>query len=130
MKLESPKKVIDKTPETIYGFLINVGNYEQLMPENISKFEVLGDKKFVFALKGMPEIVLEIKESTPFNKIVLGSVSDKMPFSLLINILELTEKSSEVQLYFEGEFNSMVSMMIKSPIKKFMETLVNNLQHI
>jgi hypothetical protein len=32
------------------------------MPENISKFEVLGDDKFLFALKGMPEIILKKKE--------------------------------------------------------------------
>ncbi len=130
MKLESPKKVVEQTPETVYNFLTNVSNYEQLMPENINKFQVLGDKRFLFALKGMPEIVLELKENVPFNKVVLGSVSDKMPFLLTSNILELTEQSSEVQLLFNGEFNTMVSMMVKGPIQKFIETLIMNLQHI
>ena len=130
MKLESPKKVVDQTPETVYSFLTDVRNYEQLMPENTTKFEVLGEKRFVFGLKGMPEIVLELKESTPFNKVVLGSASEKMPFLLTADILGLTEGSSEVQLRFEGEFNTMVSMMIKTPIQKFIETLATNLQHI
>jgi len=31
------------------------------MPENISKFEVLSEERFLFALKGMPEIVLSKK---------------------------------------------------------------------
>lgn len=130
MKLESPKKVINRTPETIYAFLTDVKNYEQLMPENKTKFEVLGDKRFVFGLKGMPEIELQLKECTPYNEVTLGSVSEKMPFLLKADILELTQGSSEVQLHFAGEFNTMVSMMIKSPIQKFMETLTSNLQHI
>lgn len=130
MQLESPKKVVDQTPETIYAFLTDVKNYEKLMPENISKFEVLGPKRFVFALKGMPEIVLEIKETVPYNKVVLGSTSEKLPFLLTSTILELVEDSSEVQLLFEGEFNTMVTMMIKGPIQKFIDTLSTNIQQI
>ncbi len=130
MNLESPKKNVEKSPEEIYNFLTKVENYERLMPDNISKFEILGENRFVFALKGMPEIVLELKDSVPFNKVVLGAVSDKLPFTLTSNIKELTEGSSEVQLHFEGEFNAMISMMIKSPIQKFIETLVSNLQNI
>ncbi len=47
------------------------------MPENISKFEVLDDDKFLFALKGMPEIILKKKEVIPPNKIVLGAAGGK-----------------------------------------------------
>lgn len=130
MNLESPVTVVEKTPEEIYNFLIQVENYERLMPDNIQKFEILSETRFLFALKGMPEIVLELKEKVPFNKVILGAASDKMPFTLVSEIKELTEGSSEVQLLFEGEFNPMISMMIKSPIKKFIETLATNLQNI
>ncbi|WP_416440624.1 SRPBCC family protein [Leeuwenhoekiella sp. A16] len=130
MNLESPVTVVEKTPEEIYNFLIKVENYERLMPDNIQKFEILSDTRFLFALKGMPEIVLELKDKVPFNKVVLGAASDKLPFTLISEIKELTAGSSEVQLLFEGEFNPMISMMIKSPIKKFIETLATNLQNI
>lgn len=130
MKLESPKKTVEKSPETVYNFLSEVKNYERLMPDNISKFEILGEKRFLFALKGMPDIVLELKDSVPFNKVVLGAASDKLPFTLTANILELTTGRSEVQFDFAGEFNPMITMMIKAPITKFMETLVKNLENI
>jgi len=32
-----------------------------------------------------------------------------------------------VQLFFEGEFNAMMAMMIKGPISKFIETLAENM---
>ena len=59
MKLESPKISIDKSSQDVFDFLSDVKNFEKLMPENISKFEVLDEDKFLFALKGMPEIILK-----------------------------------------------------------------------
>ena len=56
MNLESPKVTINKSAEESFNFLTKVENFEKLMPENISKFEVLSDDTFLFALKGMPEI--------------------------------------------------------------------------
>lgn len=127
MNLESPKINVDKSPEAVFDFLSNVKNFESLMPENISKFEVLGDDTFLFALKGMPEIILKKKEVVPPNKIVLGAAGGKLDFSLTGDIKETGENSSEVQLIFNGDFNPMMAMMIKGPISKFIETLATSI---
>ena len=127
MRLETPTKSINTSSKDLYLFLEDVKNFEKLMPENISKFELLGDDKFVFALKGMPEIVLKMKEKTPYEQLVLGSASDKVPFTLTANINEISEDSSEVNLIFEGEFNAMMGMMIKGPISNFINTLTDNM---
>ena len=73
MNLESPKVTLDKSAEETFNFLSDVKNFESLMPENISKFQVLEEDTFIFALKGMPEITLKKKEAHPHNKIVLGA---------------------------------------------------------
>ena len=130
MQLESPSKTIAQSPEAVFNFLIDVKNFEHLMPENTSKFEVLSDTRFLFALKGMPEIVLELKESVPHTKIILGAASDKLPFTLTGLIEELSPEESKVQLVFEGTFNPMMAMMIKNPITKFIDTLVTNMDVI
>ncbi|MCB4800229.1 SRPBCC family protein [Neotamlana laminarinivorans] len=127
MNLESPKVNVSKSPEAVFNFLSDIKNFETLMPDNISKFEVLGDDKFLFALKGMPEIVLKKKEVIPPNKIVLGAAGGKLDFSLVGNIIKVDENNSEVQLQFSGDFNPMMAMMIKSPISKFLETLATNM---
>jgi len=127
MTLESPKVTINKSAQQTFDYLINVKNFEHLMPENISKFEVLGEDTFVFALKGMPEIELKKKEAVQPSKIVLGAAGGKLDFSLTGNITKINEATSEVQLIFEGDFNPMMAMMIKGPISKFIETLVNNM---
>ncbi|MFD2099526.1 SRPBCC family protein [Flagellimonas iocasae] len=130
MHIEVPKKKVSKSDKEVFEFLTDIKNFETLMPANIDKFEVLDDKTFKFALKGMPEITLRLKEQIPHEKVVLGAASDKLPFTLTGNITALGADESEVSLSFEGEFNAMMAMMIKSPITNFMETLSTNMGKI
>ena len=130
MNLESPKVTVEKPAQMVFDLLADVRNFEKLMPENIVKFEVIDDYSFIFGLKGMPEIKLKIKEKIAPNKIILGSASDKLSFTLTANINAITDKSSEVKLDFEGEFNAMMGMMIKGPISKFIETLAVNMEKL
>lgn len=130
MELKSKKVTVQKSANTLCEYLCDVVNFEQLMPENISKFEVIREDAFVFALKGMPEIALEVQEVVIPNKVVLGAISDKIPFRLESRITELSDSSSEVELIFSGDFNPMMSMMIKGPITKFLETLATNMEKL
>ena len=127
MNLESPKVTVQKSTQELFDLLSDVRNFEKLMPENIAKFEVLGDDAFIFGLKGMPEIKLKMKEKVAPSKIVLGAASDKLPFTLVANIDTVSDSSCAVKLDFEGEFNAMMAMMIKGPISKFIETLATNM---
>ncbi len=127
MNLESPKVTVEQSAEYIFNALSDVKNFEKLMPENIAKFEVLGDDIFNFGLKGMPEIKLRMKDKTPHSKVVLSAASDKLPFSLIANIDAVSENNCDVKLDFEGDFNQMMAMMIKGLISKFLETLASNM---
>ena len=127
MNLESPKVTVEKSAQELFNLLSDVKNFETLMPDNIAKFEVIGEDAFIFGLKGMPEIKLKMKEKTAPNKIVLGAASDKLPFTLVSNIDSVSDSESAVQLVFDGEFNAMMGMMIKGPISKFIETLATNM---
>ncbi|MCA0133671.1 SRPBCC family protein [Winogradskyella alexanderae] len=128
MNLTSSKVILDKSAEETFNFLKKVDNFESLMPETINKFEVLDNDKFLFALKGMPEIILKKKEETPYNEIKLGAAGGKIDFSLFIHMTEISANQSEIQLQFSGEFNAMMAMMIKGPISKFIETLATNMK--
>jgi ribosome-associated toxin RatA of RatAB toxin-antitoxin module len=130
MNLESPKVTVEKSSQELFELLGNVKNFEKLMPDNIAKFEVIGDDAFIFGLKGMPEIKLKMKEKVAPNKIVLGAASDKLPFTLVANIDSVSDSSSAVKLNFDGEFNAMMAMMVKGPISKFIETLANNMSKL
>lgn len=129
MNLETPIVSVPKSQKELFEFLTDLNNFEQLMPESIQKFEVDGDS-FIFGLKGMPEIRLVLKEKNEFNQIVLAAASSKLSFTLTTNIVEISDTSSEVQVLFTGEFNPMMSMMIKKPLQKFINTLSENLKNL
>lgn len=126
MTLDTPNFTVQKSTTDLYDFLTDFKNFELIMPENTDKFELREDG-FIFALKGMPTIKLKLVEKTPHSKIVLGSASDKFPFTLTANIAEEDSKS-KVNFGFEGTFNPMISMMVKKPLQKFIDTLSSNLE--
>ena len=128
MNIESKKVNVNKSAKDLFEFLTDLNNYEQLMPENTDKFEIDGDS-FIFGLKGMPEIRLVPKESTPNSSVVLGAASSKIPFTLAFDINDI-EKTSEVKIKFHGDFHPMITMMAKKPLTRFIETLINNLEKL
>jgi len=128
MHLESPKITLEKSAQEVYEFLAQLSNFESLMPENTDKFELINENRFLFSLKGMPEIVLEKKTQTPYSQLILGAASEKLPFSLKAELITLSEESTEVQLIFDGELNAMMAMMVKGPLTKFLDSLIQQLQ--
>lgn len=127
MNLQTNKTVINKSQKYVYEFLTNLENFKQLMPDNINKFEVDGDS-FLFSLAGMPEIRLVLKEKIEYDRIVLGAASSKLNFSLTAILHDLAGEKCEAQLLFEGDFNPMMAMMVKSPLQKFINTLIEKAQ--
>ena len=126
MNINGNTVVVEKSAEEIFTFFTDLKNFKEIMPENIQKFEVDGDS-FIFGLPGMPEIRLVLKEKTEFSNITLGAASSKMPFTLAADINDVSENKTEVKLDFEGDFNPMMSMMIKKPLTKFVDTLTENI---
>ena len=124
MNIESRKVTTGKSAEELFLFLKEWKNYELLMPENTEKFEIDGES-FIFGLKGMPEIRLISKEATPNTQVVLGAASSKIPFTLTLNI-----QNSDVQIFFKGDFNPMISMMAKKPLTNFINTLIDNIEKL
>lgn len=126
MDLEGKRIVINKSAKLVYDFFIDLKNFKRLMPDSVQNFQIDGNS-FLFALEGMPEVRLVLSEAIEFSKISLVAASSKLSFTLNVEISSVTENSSSVQLHFKGDFNPMLSMMIKKPLKRFIETLTENL---
>ena len=129
MNIESPTVSVQKSGQYMFDFLAKVENFEKIMPDDIDKFEAR-ENGFVFALKGMPAIKLKLKELDEPNKVVLESANDNVPFTLIGFISNTGDDTSEVQLVFDGKFNTMMTMMIKRPLTKFINTLSENIEKL
>ena len=117
MNIEGNTITVKKSSEELYKFLIQLENFEQLMPENTQKFEVDGDS-FIFGLKGMPEIRLVMKEKTEFSNVTLGAASSKLPFTLAADINEISENESEVMTASGENWTTVFRGEVKSLLKQ------------
>lgn len=84
----------------------------------------------MFALKGIPGISLERKSTTPHSRLALGKTNGKIPFQLTINIAEVSDKESKVQLLFKRDFDPVMVMMVKIPISRLIEALVTKMKDL
>ena len=128
MTIEGNKVTVSKTAKDIFDFLAEFKNFEQLMPEEVQKFEA-DETSFVFGIKGMPDVRLIKKSQVEHSQIILEGASSKLPVELKADITENGE-SSEVKLTFNGDFNPMIKMMVQKPLKKFIETLTINIEKL
>lgn len=129
MNLEGRKITVNKSSKELFEMLRKPEDYKHLMPETLSSFENTADG-FKFALKGMPEIALRIKDFIENEKVVLSSANPSFDFDLVGMIKPLSEAQSEVQLLFEGKFNPFIKMMVEKPLQSFIDNLTNKIEQL
>jgi hypothetical protein len=126
MKLNSTVSNINISDNKLFEKLVIVENFKKIMPENISKFEIIDSETLIFSLKGMPPIKLRIGEKKAPYSIILNSTESKIIFSLTAQIKKTGDNSCSFELEFNGDLNPMIQMMVKSPLQSFINDLSIN----
>jgi len=130
MKLNSTINSVNISDNQLFEKLTAIENFKKIMPENISKFEIIDNETLIFSLKGMPAIKLIIDERNSPSKIVMKSSESKIIFSLTANIQKIEYDSCNFELEFNGDLNPMIQMMVKSPLQSFINDLSNNISRL
>jgi carbon monoxide dehydrogenase subunit G len=126
-RIESDKRIINKTADKIFNFLSNFNNFETLMPEKVVDW-VSDEKTCSFTISGLASLGMRIVE-TKNNSFIKIVDEGKTPFKFefLIYIVDLNN-SSEVQLIFDADLNSMLKMIAVKPLKNFLNMLLDELE--
>ena len=53
----------------------------------------------------------------------LKSNNEKLSFVFNFKVSEIDESSCNIEIHFKGEFSSMMQMMIKPPMNKFLDAI-------
>ncbi|MDR1876314.1 MAG: SRPBCC family protein [Flavobacteriaceae bacterium] len=129
MNITGEKTLVNKSAEEIYSLASQPREYSKFLPENVDKFEA-NDTGFIFALKGMPEIALKLKEKVPASKVVLTSAKESLKFDLSLFIKKISDTSCEVQFVFDGKFNMFIATMVEKPLKNFIKSLTEGISKL
>ncbi len=128
-KIESTEKTINSSSEDIFLFLSNFNNFEGLMPSKVSNWTSTKDSCY-FSISGIANLGMKIIEKTPFSQIKMeddGKVPFKFNFIINIKPTEVQGKCI-VKLTFDADLNPMLKVVAKSPLKDFLESLLNHLE--
>ena len=126
MKLVSTISKIKINDSLLFEKLCIIENFKKIMPENVSKFEILDSDTFIFSLKGMPAIKLVIGEKKAPSLITLNSSESKISFSLKAELKKIDDDNCTFSIEFNGDLNPMIQMMVKTPLQSFINDLSAN----
>ena len=126
MKLVSTISKIKINDSLLFEKLCIIENFKKIMPENVSKFEILDADTFIFSLKGMPAIKLVIGEKKAPSLITLNSSESKISFSLKAELKKIDDDNCTFSIEFNGDLNPMIQMMVKTPLQSFINDLSAN----
>jgi hypothetical protein len=126
MKLNSVITDLKISEKILFDKLCEIKNFKKIMPQNISKFEILDANTLIFSLKGMPAIKLVFEQKKANSLITLVSSESKISFSLTAEIKKIDDDNCAFSLEFNGDLNPMIQMMVKTPLQSFINDLSIN----
>jgi hypothetical protein len=130
MEISKQTNILQFSSSKIYDFIINIDNYKTILGDEISDFEKLSVNEFKIKIGSMPKISLELVENRPSSSVKLLSNDSNLNFQICITIDSIDNNSSVVYVKFEGKFSTMIEMMIKNPLEKFINSLKNKVEEL
>ncbi len=123
MKLQNKPAGLNAGQKTVYEFLSDFNNFQQLMPEQVINWK--SDKESCsFTIKGMANLKLKYSKKEPFHTIEVvpdGKTPINFKLSIRLETDELNEQKTTGAVEIDANLSPMMAMIAKRPL----ENLVN-----
>lgn len=130
VQVESRIGKLSQTDETIYNFLSDFNNFSQLIPaDKVKNWEATTDS-CKFNVEGLGNTAMKIVEREPNKLIKIQSEQSMVSFNLWIQLKKVEDSDTRIKLTIKADVNAMMAPMIKSPLKKFVDSLVEQAENI
>ncbi len=113
---------------SIYNFLADLNNHQQLMPENVVNWTSTKDEAR-FNIQNMAKLVLQVVSRNP-NEITINAI-ESPPFPLQLK-WEIKEAGVQTDVTFtiSAEMNMMMKMLASSQLQKLADHETEKLQEL
>ncbi|WP_419803194.1 SRPBCC family protein [Mucilaginibacter sp.] len=116
MTVIESKVLIDAPEASVYNFLDDLNNHQQLMPENIIGWTSTRDEAR-FQIQNMAKLVLKVSSRNP-DEILINAIENP-PFPLELKwALKEASAQTEVMFTISADMNMMMKMLAKTPLQK------------
>ncbi len=126
--ITSQNKKIAASAETIYAFLSDFNNLQELMPDKVVNWSST-QNSCAFTIDGMAHLNMAFGKNIENEKVEMIS-EGKNPFNYDLStiISKVNDSTSDVYIIFNADMNAMLAMMAKKPLQNFVDILVDRLQ--
>ena len=114
---------------SLTNFFSDIKNYKEVFSNEVSSFEILNENASEIKIGSFPKISLTHSKSKK-NSFSLKSNSNNFEFEILINLWEISNKSSRCQIIFNGNFSMMIEMMAKKPLENFLTNIAKKIEKL
>ncbi|MBE9601436.1 SRPBCC family protein [Pedobacter sp. MC2016-24] len=116
--------VIESTTEvnlpvaTVYAFLADLNNHQQLMPENIYNWSSTEDEAS-FTIQNMAKLAIRISERVE-NQQLIAIPTEKAPFDIELKwtVADNGNGGTTASLIISADLNMMMKMLAAGPLQK------------
>ncbi|MCK5136035.1 MAG: hypothetical protein KAR19_09640 [Bacteroidales bacterium] len=130
MKIESKIGKSTSSDRQIYAFISDFNNFKDLLPgDRVTGWESSEDR-CSFNVDPVGRTGLQIIERTPHSMVKIASIPEfsAYQFSIWIQLKQMNEHDTRVKITIEPHVNKMLLPMIKAPLKKFVDGLINKIE--
>jgi hypothetical protein len=129
LKFESRTGNLSCTTDEFFGFITDIRNFEQFIPEGkLTNWQATADS-CSFSVPPLSNAGIRISGKTPVSEVTYtGDALKKDDFKLVVRIAENDRNRAEIRLFLTAELNPFLRMMVEPPIKQFLETLISEME--
>ncbi|MCK5068307.1 MAG: hypothetical protein KAR16_12745 [Bacteroidales bacterium] len=130
LKIESKIGKSAYSDSEIYGFITDFNNFRELLPAGkVSDWEATKEQ-CSFQVPPLGRTGLEIIEKIPSSLVKMASLRSysNHQFTIWIQLKQAGEKDTRIRITIEPQVNKMLISMIKIPLKKFVDGLIDKIE--
>lgn len=123
------KVTIQKPVADVYGFLADLNNHQQLMPENIYNWTSTPDEAR-FTIQNMAKLVLKVNKRIADKEIQIIP-AEEAPFALELKWTLQDNGDSTTAVYqIAADLNMMMKMLVSGPLQKLTDSETSRLAEV
>jgi len=114
----------------IYSFITDFNNFKDLIPEGKVTGWESSEDECSFNVDPLGRTGLRVIEKTPNSVVKIGSRPEfsSYQFTIWIQLKKMAENDTRIKITIEPQVNKMLLPMIKGPLKKFADGMINKIE--
>ncbi len=126
---ESRKGRVNCTAQELYYFLTDIRNFERFIPKDKFSDIKIDKDSCSFNVSMMGKVNIRISDRKEYSEVLYsGNAMLVNDFSLTVKFCDAVPSHSEVKLSVLAHLNPLLKMLAGEPIKKFLETLITEME--